>query len=194
MREKYVGPKFETILDKKKLFQNQETKELIFWCKKFDKLGLALKEDKWSVGNLSFRKREGFIITGSSKDMAKINIEKLAFVKKCDLKKKEVHVQGLTLPSSETFLHWFIYKKRKGVKAIFHGHNHKILEEATKLKIVQTKKEKPYGTIQLAKEVLKVLNKNNFIILKNHGFLSLGKSMKEAGELAIRFLKKCNKI
>jgi len=49
-------------------------------------------------------------------------------------KEKEVHVQGLTLPSSETFLHWFIYKKRKDVKAIFHGHNKKILEKATKLR------------------------------------------------------------
>jgi ribulose-5-phosphate 4-epimerase/fuculose-1-phosphate aldolase len=193
MKEKYTGPKFKTVLEKKKLSQNQEVRELIFWCKKFDKLGLTPKEGRWSAGNLSFRKKEGFIITGSSKDMAKINIEGLAFVKKCDSKKKEAHVQGLTLPSSETFLHWFIYKKRKDVKAIFHGHNKKILEKATKLKIVQTKKERPYGTIQLAKEVLKVLNKNNFIILKNHGFLSMGKSMKEAGKLAISVFKKCSK-
>jgi hypothetical protein len=38
---------------------------------------------------LSFRKKEGFIITGSSKDMAKINIEGITFVKRCDSKKKK---------------------------------------------------------------------------------------------------------
>jgi len=46
------------------------------------------------------------------------------------------------------------------------------------------------GTIELAKEVLKVLGNNKLIVLKNHGFVSLGATMKEAGELASVTLKR----
>lgn len=193
MKEKYLGPKFKTILEKKNIPYNKKIEELIFWCKKFDEVVLAPHHKKGSYGNLSFKNDNGFIITGSGKDMSKININEFVKVKKCDLKNKKVYARGLIEPSSESFLHWLIYQKRKDVKAIFHGHNQKILEKADELNLIKTEKEKPYGTIELVKEVLKVLNKNNYIIMKNHGFISLGSSMKEAGKIAIKIYKRASK-
>ena len=65
-----------------------------------------------------------------------------------------------------------------------------IVTNAEKLKLPVTEKEYESGAIELAKEVLKVLGDNKVIVLKNHGFVSLGRIMKEAGELAFATLKR----
>jgi len=106
-------------------------------------------------------------------------------VKDCDFKKKIVHAAGTREPSSESMLHYSIYRERNDVNAIFHGHSESILLIAQKLNIQQTLKEEPYGSIELVRSVLDILNQNNFIVMKNHGFLSLGKNMNEAMDRAM---------
>ena len=189
MEEKYIGPKFKTILEKKSIPYNERVKELIVWYRKFNELGLTPRHTAGSLGNLSFRSGDGFIITAAGKGMGEIVINDLVKVKTCDVSRNEIEAVGLVGPSSESFLHWFIYRSRKDVNAIFHGHSKVILEIADELNLIKTMREKPYGSIGLAEEVLKVLNKNNYIVIKNHGFLSLGKSIKEAGNLAIKIYK-----
>lgn len=49
-----------------------------------------------------------------------------------------------------------------------------------------TKTEQPYGTVQLANEVLEVLEDHTYVI-RNHGFVSLGRDIEEAGNQAIRY-------
>ncbi len=88
-------------------------------------------------------------------------------------------------PSSESMLHHEIYKMRPDVNAIFHGHSGLLLKRGN---LPTTKEEKAYGSIELVKEVSKILNKGNLLLMKNHGFLSLGKSMEEAGKLALTSL------
>jgi ribulose-5-phosphate 4-epimerase/fuculose-1-phosphate aldolase len=80
------------------------------------------------------------------------------------------------------------------VNAIFHGHSLPILNAAHSLKLVETKREKPFGSLDLIREVIKVLNDSNFIVMKNHGFLSLGENMDNAGKLAISIQKAAKKI
>jgi rhamnose utilization protein RhaD (predicted bifunctional aldolase and dehydrogenase) len=50
-----------------------------------------------------------------------------------------------------------------------------------------TEKEYESGTKSLAKEVLKVPDAK-MIVLRNHGFVALGSTMKEAGERALATL------
>jgi len=104
------------------------------------------------------------------------------------LDKKIVHAIGKNKPSSESMLHYAIYAGRKEINAIFHGHSKEILKYGDKLGVV-TEKEMSYGSIELIEEVLKILDKNDFVILKNHGFLSLGKNMEEAGKLVLEKLE-----
>lgn len=82
MKEKYTGPKFKTILKKKNIPHNERVKELIFWCREFDKLNLAPRYATGSSGNLSFRSNNGFIITAAGKDMGKIAINNFVRVKR----------------------------------------------------------------------------------------------------------------
>lgn len=66
-----------------------------------------------------------------------------------------------------------------------HVHNSLVLKYKKKLNFPITKKEEPYGSIELMREVIKVLNQENYILMKNHGFLSLGKTIEEAGKKAL---------
>lgn len=190
--------------------------ELINWCNNFEDLSLTKSEKengRYSSGNLSFRvKKYSFLITASSLTTKRnLNKEDFVYVKSCNLRRKLVYVLGSKNPSSESMLHYAIYKKRKNVNAIFHGHfpskdfekrieklvsNKKNREKLINngIKISFTKKEEEFGTLNLVKAVLEVLNDKNFIIMKNHGFISLGKDMKDAGERSIKLLKLLNKL
>lgn len=193
--EKYRGIKFNVENLKKEAPRNPKIQRLKYWCKIFDKYNFAPPYENGSCGNLSFRlkpKTDQFIITGSRIGL-KSNLKPECFVKvcACDLKKKKVYAMGIKEPSSESIMHWAIYNKRKDVGAIFHGHGPEILSQAKRLKIPTTKKQMPYGSVGLVKSVLEILKNNNFLIMKNHGFIALGKNMEEAGKLTMKIYKNC---
>jgi ribulose-5-phosphate 4-epimerase/fuculose-1-phosphate aldolase len=189
MESKYQGIKFKIERDNKEIIRDTRLSNLEYWCKIFHKLGLAPEYDGGSYGNLSFRTKENnneFIITGSCIGL-KDNLTEDCFVKvvSCDLENKIIHTQGNRNPSSESMLHYSIYNARKDINAIFHGHCKIITEKISQLDISETKNEVPYGTIELVNEVLAILPNNFFLQMKNHGFLSLGKTLTEAGNLAL---------
>jgi len=91
-------------------------------------------------------------------------------------------------------MHFLVYNTRGDVNAIFHGHDKSIVKNAEKLKLPVTEDEAPSGTIELANEVLSVLDNNNFIVIKNGGFITFGRTMKDAGELALKIHKNALKL
>jgi len=187
----YQGVKFRTEVIGREVPQSPPIKELRYWCRKFSSQGFAPVYEGGSYGNLSFRLQESkdqFIITASGIDLGEeLSDDCFVKVENCDLKKGVVYASGEREPSSESILHFAIYHERKDVNAIFHGHSKNILEQANELGIPQTSKEEPYGTIELVQKVLEILDDKAFLIMKNHGFISLGRTMREAGELALRF-------
>jgi ribulose-5-phosphate 4-epimerase/fuculose-1-phosphate aldolase len=165
--------------------------ELKEWCERFQRNGLTPEFEGNYTGNLSFRFREGLVITASGlKSKENLNNDCFVYVKSYDEKSNAVYVEGRRKPSSEAVMHYLIYKTRKEVNAVFHGHNDAIVMNAEKLGFPVTEREHEPGTIALAKEALKVLGDNKLIVLKNHGFVSLGGTLKEAGELALAELKR----
>lgn len=191
----YLGIKFRNKIVGKRVPKDPRIKELKYWCKEFHLHNFTPPYKGGSCGNLSFRlqnNKDSFIITGSriglKNSLSDDCFVKVSFV---DLKKGIVYSQGSREPSSESMLHFAIYRQRKNVNAVFHGHSKKILSCKNKMKLKETKKEAPYGTLELAKGVLETLDDNSFLLMKNHGFISLGKTMEEAGELALQFYQKC---
>ncbi|MEM3550082.1 MAG: class II aldolase/adducin family protein [Candidatus Bathyarchaeia archaeon] len=196
--EKYKGVKFRTVFLSKEAPKDERLVELAGWCRKFHELGLTPVVNGKSLGNLSFRLDEDsnkFIITASGLG-PKDNLSAECFVKviDCDLTKKIVYVHGLRKPSSESLLHYRIYKLRREVNAIFHGHDSSITNYAGEIGLVQTAKWHPYGSLELVRSVEEVLNGNFFLVLKGHGFISLGRSMEEAGRLALEKKKIADKF
>ncbi len=165
--------------------------ELKEWCGEFQKNKLTPEVEGNYTGNLSFRSQEGFVITASGlKSKENLTDKCFVYVKDYEEQSNTFYVEGKKQPSSESIMHHLIYKTCEDINAVFHGHNNVIVKNADELKLPVTKKEYESGTIELAKEVLKVLGDNKVIVLKNHGFVSLGTTMKEAGELALATLNR----
>lgn len=163
--------------------------ELKEWSERFQRNGLTPEIEGNYTGNLSFRSEEGFVITASGlKNKENLKDDCFVYVKNYDEQSNTAYIEGSRQPSSEAVMHFLIYKTRKEVNAVFHGHNDAIIMNAEKLGLPVTEKEHDPGTIELAKEVLKVLGNKKLIVLRNHGFVSLGRTMKEAGELALATL------
>jgi len=193
--EGYSGVKFRVEFVGKEVPQDQQIPELKKWCKEFHEKDLAPPYPGGSYGNLSFRIDQGkneFVITGTSIGL-KDDLQDSCFVKvvSCDFDKKVVFAKGEREPSSEAMLHFAIYEKRPDVNVIFHGHCKEILCKAKDLGLVETKTAEEYGTIELVQSVLDVLGEENFLIMKDHGFIALGKTMQEAGELCLKMLERC---
>jgi ribulose-5-phosphate 4-epimerase/fuculose-1-phosphate aldolase len=165
--------------------------ELKEWCRIFQRNGLTPEFEGNYTGNLSFRCRGGLVITASGlKSKQNLGNDCFVYVKDYDEQSNTVYVEGSMQPSSEAVMHYLIYKTRREVNAVFHGHNDAIIMNAEKLGFPVTEREHDPGTAELAKEALKILENKNLGVLKNHGFVSLGRTMKEAGELALAALKR----
>lgn len=198
MKEGKIG--FNTIFVSDEIPSDAKIEELKDWCERFQKNGLTPEIEGNYTGNLSFRSEEGFIITASGlKSKENLSKDCFVYVKNYDEQSNTVYVEGKRHPSSEAVMHFLIYQTREEVNAIFHGHNDAIIKSAEKLKLSVTEEEYEAGSIKLAKEVLGALGDSNLIVIKNHGFISLGKTMKEAGDLALATLRRsklfnCQKI
>jgi len=187
--------RFNSVFISDKIPSDAKNMELKEWSEKFQKNGLTPEVEGNYTGNLSFRSKEGFVITASGlKNKENLTDACFVYVKDYNKKTNTFYVEGKNKPSSESVMHDLIYKTCEDINAVFHGHNDLIVKNSEKLKLPITEKEYEWGTIQLATEVLKVLDDNKLIVLKNHGFVSLGKTMKEAGELALVTLTQSSKL
>ncbi len=199
--KEYQGTKFKTILEKKEIKFSEQIKKLISWGKILSKHNFIPHyknekepERKSSGGNLSFRFQSGFVITASYSDIENLRIQDFVFVQDADLREKIVYATGLRNPSSESMMHHAIYKVRNDVNAIFHGHFNELLQNYAQIGLVSTKKFADYGTIELVNSILEVLEQNDFLILKKHGFISLGKDIDKSGKLILEINRELKKV
>lgn len=167
------------------MFEN-EINEII----KFGKIAGDRKLTPGISGNISVRCDKNILITASGAANSFLDKNDICIT---DFEGKSL--DELTKPSSEKFLHIEYYKKRPDINAICHFHspyltafascgiplNEKILPE-----IVFMFDEIPVadyalpGSAELVKETSKYFDKYNVILMKNHGVVSAGKTLKEA--------------
>ncbi|MFH0973686.1 MAG: class II aldolase/adducin family protein [Candidatus Micrarchaeota archaeon] len=215
MAEEYVGVKFSVSLrgTAPAIASDSRAAELCEWSLRFHDLGMRPDYRKRnggtaSAGNLSYRLREGenaFVITPTGAPAVGLTPNELVLVDKVDEARRVVYARGgargassgaasVTLgPSSESIMHHAVYAARRDVNAVFHGHSNEILRGAQRLGFAQTRKFEEYGTLELAREAVACLGRRNFLVLKEHGFLSVGAALREAGEQAMRLREKAIK-
>jgi len=157
------------------------------WCRKFAELGLAPYQSGAFAGNMSIRSGKGIIITTARANLGDLKAGDFTLIIDADIDNNQITASGLKEPSSESLMHIVLYRARPHIKAQFHGHDDLVLKKAGKLGLPITKTEQPYGTVQLANEVLEALEDHTYVIIRNHGFVSLGRDMEEAGNQAIRY-------
>ena len=180
-----TGVRFETVFLGENPPDDDRVNQLIYWGKRFDKLGLVPE----SAGNLSFRTKQGFIITTTGVALRNAEKKNLTEVLKVEIQESSilVYVEGKVAPSQESILHSQIYDLRPDINAVFHTHDQLVVDLAEKLEMPCTGKEQPHGSYELAKEVVRLLGlrKNvRYFVLKNHGVISMGQTLEAAGRLA----------
>ena len=198
MAEIYQGIKFNYKSNGETISKSGLLSDLKKWCRIFHEENLAPSYPGGSSGNLSFRIKNGeigFIITASHTAL-KENMSDNDFTEVISYNKSKNTItgKGKREPSSEAVMHFLIYKNRPDINTVLHGHSPDIINHADSLNIPTTEKELPYGTYEIAENALKLIKKSDFIILKNHGFISLGKTVEEAGNNIMNILTKCKSV
>jgi ribulose-5-phosphate 4-epimerase/fuculose-1-phosphate aldolase len=199
MVEKYVGVKFSASMrgaPPASVAADARARELCNWSLRFHDFGLRPDYRKpdggaASAGNLSFRLRAGepaFVITPAGTPAVGLAPSELVLVDRVDEARRVVYARGAAgfEPSSEAIMHSAVYAARRDVAAVFHGHSDEIVKRAGELGLAVTPSFHDYGTLELAREAVATLGKRGFVVLKEHGFLSVGASLREAGEQALR--------
>ena len=148
-----------------------------------------------TMGNVSMRLRtpageEYIAITPSSCYYDSLTVDDIVIVNfegEC--------VEGDKRPSIETMLHTSIYEARESIQAIVHCHSlFSCVVSATSKEIpplldeqvvclggtVQVADYALPGSMELVRNVVAALGKNNAVIMANHGALSVGRDLKEA--------------
>jgi ribulose-5-phosphate 4-epimerase/fuculose-1-phosphate aldolase len=186
MGEVYVGTKFRTEFARRAVSGDERLGELLTWCRRWSALGLVGD----TVGNLSFRTVDGFLINRTAGDLGGITRQEFVEVVHAEPDRAELTVVGLYEPSSESLMHAGIYAARPEINAVFHGHSDRLLAEAERLGLPITAREQAYGTPELVAEILSALDGHRFVVMRNHGFVSFGTTMTEAGREAEEILKR----
>lgn len=197
MAEEYVGVKFqieENAIEKKPAANKSNRDailEMILCARILSGHGLAPS----TTGNISIRTKNGILIKATACEMGKLKLGDFTLVKEIDLESfKLKKAKGLRIPSSETPMHYLIYEKRKDVNSIIHVHDETLSKKEVyeKLKINCTEKELPYGSKESAEAAVEALGKNKIAILKNHGVVSVGRSITEAMENILKMHDEIN--
>lgn len=144
-----------------------------------------------SDGNLSVRLDDDrILITPSGFAKGRLSAENIVTV---DINGKKL--QGSNNPSSEMAMHTFVYQNRDDIKACVHSHapyatsfavagielTEDILPEVVLfIGGIPLTDYAPPGTDSVPKSLAPFIEKNNAFLLRNHGLLTIGKSLEEA--------------
>jgi hypothetical protein len=191
--ESYQGVKFQYEQRNVNFVFNEKLHELNHWAVLFGQLGLAPVHARGAYGNLSYRTgQESFIISKTGMIPAeKLLSTNYSHVVHYDQERNIVYYDGESVPSSESILHSRVYSSFSAIHAIFHGHCPLFEKHNDHLDLPITRTLEPYGSQQLADSVIKMLNpERNFFLLKNHGFVVAGSSIRQCGETSLGWLLK----
>jgi len=155
--------------------------EFIKISKKLKDLGVL--ENATATISFSYGKR--ILINGNVKDFGNIKREELLEIADYDPIKKIMLILGPIEPKVETPVHWMVHHARNDVNTAIQINGENIVEKFGN-KIPRTKKEYPPGTLEQAKEVLKILRDSKKLVIKNQGVLFVANTVKEAEDLIIK--------
>jgi len=188
--EQYQGVKFSFQRAGENFHYDRRLAELNRWAYLFSQLGLTPVHAAGAYGNQSYRTgNASFIITRSGMVPAEQLIpENYCHVTGLDESSGTFITEGTATPSSESLLHHALYQAMPGINAILHGHSALLNSHAADLKIPVTRSFQPYGTPELARSAVDLMNGTiRFFILKDHGFVALGEDIAGAGKLTLDY-------
>lgn len=181
MAEEYAGVKFKTLFEGASFGCPGEREAIVAELSRLRSLSLL----HGIPGNVSVRAKAGIVITPTGMDLAKVREADMVFVSGVNESAGIIKAFGRHQPSSESMMHWLIYKEFPDANAIVHFHSDELLR--TPGRIPKIDKAHPYGTLALARAALEALRKSKalprIIILREHGALVVGQSLESCHKL-----------
>lgn len=183
--------KFECIWKQKNAI-DYDFSELIHWRKKMWKKKWIGFYEEYNVGfgNISEKKNNLFLISGTQTGhLENLTSEHFTKITNYNIEKNLVECSGPSKASSETMTHAVIYEQNPTIKAIIHIHS-KSLWEKLLFKIPTTNKNVPYGTPEMAHEIVRLFNETKVAELKilamaghEEGIIAFGTNLAEAANI-----------
>lgn len=153
---------------------------------KMREIGQKLEDMKLNGGTagcMSVRLEKGFLITTSGSKLGTLVENDLSWVLECDEKQNKVWWCGEKRPSSETPLHYVLYRGRDDAQAVLHSHCPQITYSEP-YKKYRSQQYYSYGTFEFGQNILHEMigEKKNFIIAKDHGQIVVGNNLNKTIE------------
>jgi len=123
--ELYQGVKFGHTQTSRSFNYDQKLELLNRWVYLFTELGLAPLHSSGAYGNQSYRTSDSsFIITRSGMcPQNSFDVEDYVHIKGFNDSNGKFTTEGTADPSSESFLHYVLYKSKPHIHSIMHGHS-----------------------------------------------------------------------
>jgi len=194
MKEGYI--KFNCEWVKQEL--NEDISEINKWREKLYKLNLiGVYESGVGFGNISIRKDNNFIITGSKTGgIENLTNNHFTKVTNWNFNKNKLTCCGPIEASSESLTHAAIYISNLNTNAVIHVHNSNLWEKLM-YKVPTTNEKVEFGTPEMAYEIMKLFIEKNtinkkIIVMGGHkeGIISFGKNLEEAGNVLLNYYNK----
>ena len=180
-----------------------QLRELEAWRRIFRRLGLLGQDPQryagLGFGNLSRRAGPGtpadaFIVSGTQTGgLERLTPADYAVVLRCDPHGNRVTATGLSRPSSEALSHGVLYQANPRIDWVMHLHSPEIFAAGAALHLPVTDPNVPYGSPQMAAEILRLCpaaGLPGLLIMGGHedGILAFGGSAAATGTLVLATL------
>jgi ribulose-5-phosphate 4-epimerase/fuculose-1-phosphate aldolase len=180
--QREVGPLPEAIRSDRRLHA------LAGWGHRLARLGIS----PGASGNLSCRSDDGFIITGTGVPLNQIGAED--WVEVTDVGPLpdgglRVDSRGPCEPSKDASVHAAFYGQ-PGAAAVFHLHPDYLDVLSDDLAVPTTAAHYPAGTTESLEEIERFLTDHPdaaYLVLVDHGIVSWGRAIDEAGKAVVRY-------
>jgi len=150
-------------------------------------------------GNLSVRDgaTRNFYITGSATGgLPKLSLTDCVRVVDWDFKNNWLRYEGTALPSSESLTHAAIFESDPLTSAVIHCHD-SVLWETLLNRAPTTSKAIPYGTPEMAYEIMRLFKETDVVsckilVMAGHeaGIVTFGKNLDDAFDILMRAREK----
>ena len=150
----------------------------------------------------SARGRRAMLITGTQTSGQKlVTLDHFCVVEAYDYAHNRVRSHGPIQPSSETMTHGAIYDLSPHIRFVLHAHTPIIWRRAEALRIPTTEPRVPYGTPEMAYEVLRLyrastLPEVRILSMGGHedGIIVFGHTAEEAGQIMLTYLARAYEL
>lgn len=173
-------------------------KNLILWGSIFDNLWMApYVKGKGSAGNMGFRAGRKICVTASGGRLGSLGPGDIMTIVDVRTKngKPSVYFYGRAAknPTQEALIYWDIFRKRKDVNVILHGHDLFALDNTAHMRrmfprdIAITRTMAEAGSAELRRQIIEALTgRTSYLIARGHGFFALDATFEDAGRTALK--------